>query len=71
MIDSSITLGDIIGYVLTFIFGLAAGFGADRIIIKYSSRSTKNNSEVTESKNISKVKQVATGNNNNQTIGNG
>lgn len=41
-----ITLGDLIGYALTFFFGIASGVGIDRFVLRIS-----NSNKVTQNKN--------------------
>ena len=38
--DTSITLGDIIGYIITFIFGILAGVSGDRMFLRFKSTNT-------------------------------
>ena len=44
---SDITLGDLIGYGLTFFFGIAAGVSGDRYISKKNKTINQNNNTVT------------------------
>jgi hypothetical protein len=59
--DMSITLGDVIGYVIAFVFGILAGIGGDRLFIKINS---SNKSKITQSKNTIGTGDIIAGNKN-------